>query len=340
MRGNLSEFNVESLLQVLGSSRATGALQIRHSTGRQFVAYLESGKLVHAEYDTERGVDALAALMLEQSGSFEFKPGVQTDERTITGAAEWTLMSAMNKADTRPPALRSEVTIKRKTGSASLDAGRNVQALGRTSRPTDSPAPRTVKSAAGSDATKLESLESMLKGSIFNVTLGAAKTLQQPSRSLNIAPRPTEPQSPSSPLDRQGISNPFETKESLILDLEFDAADIDKPEPPTRPTHPTNPTGSPVAPTAHGVAFMPISVSRATDTTDKRSRLPARIVKDWEEALGRQVTRMEFRIDLARRGLVLPIAADDTPQDSLVLPAELADRVKLAPGVVVWVGPG
>ncbi len=336
MRGNLSDFNVESLLQVLGSSRATGALEIAHPTGRHFIAYLESGKLVHAQYDTEQGVDALAALMLEQSGKFEFKPGVQTTERTIQGAAEWTLMSAMNKADTRPPALRSEVTIKRKTGSASLDAGRNAQSLGRTSRPADSPAPRSVKSAAGSDATKLEALETMLKGSIFNVSLGASKTPQQPSRSLNVT-KPTETQ-----------IDPFETTESLKIDFEFEAVDIDKPEPPapmraTNPTHPTNPShpsGSHVAPTAHGVAFIPISVSRATDATDKRSRLPARIVRDWEEILGRQITRMEFRIDLTRRGLVLPIAADDTPDESLVLPLELADRFKLSSGAVVWVGPG
>lgn len=345
MRGNLSEFNVESLLQVLGSSRATGALEIRHSTGRHFVAYLESGKLVHAQYDTERGVDALAALMLEQSGSFEFKPGVQSPEQTIQGAAEWTLMSAMNKADTRPPALRSEVTIKRKTGNASLNAS-TPGALGRATRPADSPAPRTVKSAAGSDTTKLEALETMLKGSIFNVSLGAgARTPPQPSRSLNINPPA------SKPTDHQAISDPFETREALKVDLEFDALEIDKPEPeaparpanptyPTNPTSPTNPSGSLVSPTAHGVAFIPIKVLRATDAADKRSVLPARIVRDWQQHLGRQVVRMEFRIDLGRRGLVLPVAADDTPEDALVLPIELADRLKLASGAVVWVGPG
>jgi hypothetical protein len=320
MRGKLSDFNVESLLQVLGSSRATGALQITHSTGRAFVAYLESGKLTHAEYGTERGVDALAALMLEQSGTFEFKPGLQSAERTIQGAAEWTLLSAMNKADTRPPALRSEVTIKRKTGNASLNAS-TPGAMGRATRPADSAAPRTLKTIAGTDATKLEALETMLKSSIFNFNPGTPKPPQKPSHSLNVTPQDAQP---------------LEPENTLIIDLEFDALEIEKPEPQV----PTNPSGSLVSPTVNGVALIPISVARASDTADNRSRLPAQIVRGWQQQLGRVVTRMEFRIDLTRRGLVLPVAPDDTLQDALVLPVELANRLKLTAGVTVWVGPG
>jgi Domain of unknown function (DUF4388) len=333
MRGNLSDFNVESLLQVLGTSRATGALQIAHPTGRQFVAYLEGGKLVHAEYDTERGVDALAALMLEQSGSFEFKHGLQTEQRTIKGAAEWTLMSAMNQADTRPPALRSEVTIKRKIGNASLNTA-TPGAMGRATRPADSATPRTLKPAAGSDTTKLEALETMLKSSVFNLNLSAPKPPQRPSHSLNINP--------------QDVPKPVENTPVITNDLEFDAFELDNPPPPapkvptypTYPTNPTNPSGSVVSALAHGIALFPINLGRAADMADNRSRLPAHILRDWEEQLGRKVGRMELRIDLNRRGLILPVAADDTLQDALVLPIELASRLKLGADVTVWVGPG
>jgi Domain of unknown function (DUF4388) len=340
MRGNLSDFNVESLLQVLGTSRATGALQIAHPTGRQFIAYLVSGKLVHAEYDTDRGVDALAALMLEQSGTFEFKHGLETDQRTIQGAAEWTLMSAMNQADTRPPALRSEVTIKRKTGNASLNAS-TPGALGRATRPADSATPRTLKPAAGSDTTKLEALETMLKSSVFNLNLGGSKPPQKPSHSLNVSP-PTGALSTGA---AQDPSKMLENAPAVTDDLEFDALELDKPQTlaspksPTYPTNPTNPSGSLISPLAHGVAFIPISVSRSTDAADNRSRLPAHIVRDWQQQLGRTVTRMELRIDLTRRGLVLPVAVDDT-LDALVLPVELANRLKLSADVTVWVGPG
>ncbi len=330
MRGNLSDFNVESLLQVLGTSRATGALQIKHPTGRQFVAYLVLGKLVHAEYDTERGVDALAALMLGQSGSFEFKPGLQTDQRTIQGAAEWTLMSAMNQADTRPPALRSEVTIKRKTGNASLNTT-TPGAMARAARPADSATPRTLKPAAGSDTTKLEALETMLKSSVFNLNLSAPKAPPRPSQSLNINP--------------QEAQRPIENTPVITNDLEFDAFELDNPQPsapkpPTYPTNPTNPSGSVLSATAHGIALFPINLARAADLADNRSRLPAHILRDWEEQLGRKVGRMELRIDLNRRGLILPVAADDALQDALMLPIELANRLKLGAGVTVWVGPG
>jgi Domain of unknown function (DUF4388) len=71
MRGTLTKkFPVEPLLQVLGNHRSTGKLIIMHPVRGRFAAYLENGRLVHAEYGEETGVDALATLINVVISSF------------------------------------------------------------------------------------------------------------------------------------------------------------------------------------------------------------------------------------------------------------------------------
>jgi hypothetical protein len=121
MRGTLSKkFPIEPLLQVLGNHRATGKLIIMHPIRGRFAAYLEGGRLVHAEYGNETGVDALATLIYDQRGDFEFFNDEKTVTKTIKGMLEFALITAMNLSRKRTGFL-SEVKIKARGTSKVLE---------------------------------------------------------------------------------------------------------------------------------------------------------------------------------------------------------------------------
>jgi hypothetical protein len=121
MRGTLSKkFSVEPLLQVLGNHRSTGKLIVMHPIRGRFAAYLENGRLVHAEYGSETGVDALATLIYDQRGDFEFFSDEKTVQKTIKGMLEFALITAMNLSRKRTGFL-SEVKIKARGTSKVLE---------------------------------------------------------------------------------------------------------------------------------------------------------------------------------------------------------------------------
>jgi Domain of unknown function (DUF4388) len=121
MRGTLSKkFSVEPLLQVLGNHRSTGKLIVMHPIRGRFAAYLENGRLVHAEYGEETGVDALATLIYDQRGDFEFFSDEKTTHKTIRGMLEFALITAMNLSRKRTGFL-SEVKIKARGSSKVLE---------------------------------------------------------------------------------------------------------------------------------------------------------------------------------------------------------------------------
>jgi Domain of unknown function (DUF4388) len=121
MRGTLSKkFSVEPLLQVLGNHRSTGKLIVMHPARGRFAAYLENGRLVHAEYGEETGVDALATLIFDQRGDFEFYSDEKTTHKTIRGMLEFALITAMNLSRKRTGFL-SEVKIKARGSSKVLE---------------------------------------------------------------------------------------------------------------------------------------------------------------------------------------------------------------------------
>ncbi len=121
MRGTLSKkFPIEPLVQVLGNHRSTGKLIVMHPIRGRFAAYLENGRLVHAEYGSETGVDALATLIYDQRGDFEFFSDEKTTHKTIKGMLEFALITAMNLSRKRTGFL-SEVKIKARGTSKVLE---------------------------------------------------------------------------------------------------------------------------------------------------------------------------------------------------------------------------
>ena len=131
MKGQLPKFSVEAVLQVLGTGRSSGAFVVDHADGGTFVAYLENGQLVHAEFGETQGMEALTKLIRNQKGEFHFRSGYATGERSIRGMLEMVLMGAVmdaSKPVRRPvpanvPLGQVKFKIKGALGSMMDDAG-------------------------------------------------------------------------------------------------------------------------------------------------------------------------------------------------------------------------
>ncbi len=354
MRGNLADFRFESVLQVLVASKPTGVLCVQHPSGRAFKAYLVEGRLVHAIYDNHIGLDALAALLHDQSGTFEFRKGEITNEQTIETAPEWALMQAVQKAEQLPPSLQTEVRLKKKAFTAPAQPTQPAEqhSLGRghaTAQPV-----RTVRAGAGNNATGIEALASMLTSPVFTLGSGrkAAQQTETPSASIMISSGPTRDDAGSSSTDAidTGFSTPPEA--DVLFEFDFDIDDLST-RTPTPPEHPSNPnhglhshglhshgSGAHASPTASGVPMIPINVVISSDPGTRTSRLPESLIGAWAEQLKRPAGRFELRKLVDRRGLILPVMADPSLDNALVIPADLAERLKITGGSVVWIGPG
>lgn len=336
MRGNLADFRFESLLQVLVASKPTGVLSVQHPSGRTFQAYLVEGRLVHAVYDTHTGLDALAALVHDQSGTFEFRKGEGTSERSIDTATEWALMQAVQKAEQLPPRLQTEVRLKKKTATLpeqpTQSRPADQRSLGRTHAAAEPV--RTVRAGAGNNATGIEALASMLTSPVTSLGSGLRSTRQSEAPSANImvsgnaAPTNTGPNAPT------------EKDVRFEVDLDFDDPPASVPTPPKHPSNPSHGSGTHTAPTACGIPMIPINVVISSDPGMRSSRLPETLIGGWADQLKRPVGRFELRKLMDRRGLILPVTADPGVRAELVVPADLAERLKITSGGVVWIGPG
>ena len=86
--------------------------------------------------------------------------------------------------------------------------------------------------------------------------------------------------------------------------------------------------------------MIPINVVISSDPGMRSSRLPETLIGGWADQLKRPVGRFELRKLMDRRGLILPVTADPGVRAELVVPADLAERLKITSGGVVWIGPG
>ena len=83
--GNLDFLNLGELLQLLGTTGATGTLQIvSHYTSQPGVVYIEKGNPIDATSGSKTGLDGLFALFGWKDGEFEFIQEELTCEKVIT----------------------------------------------------------------------------------------------------------------------------------------------------------------------------------------------------------------------------------------------------------------
>lgn len=98
--GTLGLFSLADLFQLLSSSGRSGRLTIDHPEGTARL-YFEEGKVVHAEFGSREGEEAVFALFADEQGSFEFVLGVPPPRVTIQVRGESLLLEATRRFDER-----------------------------------------------------------------------------------------------------------------------------------------------------------------------------------------------------------------------------------------------
>lgn len=100
LRGNLSDFSLIDLCQILVQATKTGHLRLQCRNGSGGDVFFYCGSIIHACTDGGyQGMDALSALMRESHGSFEFNFDVASPAQSIEGDAMGILMDACRLAD-------------------------------------------------------------------------------------------------------------------------------------------------------------------------------------------------------------------------------------------------
>lgn len=97
-QGSLKELPLPDIIQLVSVSGKTGVfvLQSPTQTGQIF---LREGEIVHSVVGQTSGEDAVYELAIWQEGEFEFKAGVETEDRTIKKSNTNLLMEAARRID-------------------------------------------------------------------------------------------------------------------------------------------------------------------------------------------------------------------------------------------------
>lgn len=98
--GNLKEFSLPDLLQILGSGLKTVLVTVRHGD-REGKIYLESGQIRHAVCGSFEGKDALVELFTWDDGEFTLEHGVSISTSTIDDGGPRLLLEILERVDQR-----------------------------------------------------------------------------------------------------------------------------------------------------------------------------------------------------------------------------------------------
>ena len=97
-QGSLKELPVPDIVQLMSVSGKTGVFTLTRDAERGMI-YLKNGQMVHSRLGEVSGEEAVYALAIWSSGDFQFTPGDETDERTITKSNTSLLMEAARRLD-------------------------------------------------------------------------------------------------------------------------------------------------------------------------------------------------------------------------------------------------
>jgi hypothetical protein len=97
-RGDVQDFDVEHLLQLIQQGEHTGVMILREGLRSGIIA-LEHGAVTHALSSTLMRKDAVFSLLRWETGAFAFYRGVETGEHTITDTLENLLLEASRFSD-------------------------------------------------------------------------------------------------------------------------------------------------------------------------------------------------------------------------------------------------
>lgn len=96
--GDLSDFTLIDVVQLIIFSRKTGALALRRGREESYL-HFEHGQLVHATKGMLSGEEAAYSIFDSTKGNFEFLTGEITSERTINLDSTHFLMEAARRSD-------------------------------------------------------------------------------------------------------------------------------------------------------------------------------------------------------------------------------------------------
>lgn len=100
LTGNLDQWPLPELLNMLGSSRQSGRVVVEHESLAGAV-FLQEGQLVHAATASEAGVQALTTLFGMHEGSFCFEPRVPAPAITLDRPLDTLIAEVQREAQER-----------------------------------------------------------------------------------------------------------------------------------------------------------------------------------------------------------------------------------------------
>jgi response regulator RpfG family c-di-GMP phosphodiesterase len=96
--GNLKEFSLPDLLQILGYGLKTALVTVRNGD-REGKIYVEAGKAKHAAFESAEGKDALFELFTWPAGEFTLEHGVTINKTTIQDGSPRLLLELLERLD-------------------------------------------------------------------------------------------------------------------------------------------------------------------------------------------------------------------------------------------------
>jgi len=96
--GNLKDFDLSDILQLIQMGKKTGALQVE-SGSNAGTMFFKEGAAVHAAASDIKGDNAVNRILRWRQGSFAFKPDVTTDQLTIQTPLQHLVLEAARQID-------------------------------------------------------------------------------------------------------------------------------------------------------------------------------------------------------------------------------------------------
>lgn len=97
-QGMLSDLELTDIIQMLCLAKRTTLLHLKHKDHRGKIVF-DRGDLVHAEFDTEEGAEAVYRMLALRQGDIFMESDVDYDERTIHVGWQDLLLEAVKRAD-------------------------------------------------------------------------------------------------------------------------------------------------------------------------------------------------------------------------------------------------
>jgi hypothetical protein len=97
-QGSLKELPLPDIIQLVSVSGKTGKFTLSREADRGYI-YLKAGQMVHATVGELVGDEAIYALAIWNHGEFQFSPGEESDQHTISKSNTNLLMEAARRLD-------------------------------------------------------------------------------------------------------------------------------------------------------------------------------------------------------------------------------------------------